>query len=95
MITIITRKDLINERKLRIVDPAQLKRDISYCNSLKAENCRGRKGWSKDKENLSESAWNKEAYWQTVQIADQCLDPEERDRIRDRLLKQFSCFRTR
>ena len=95
MITIVTQKDLIDERKLKIVNPWQLKRDISYCNSLKSDNSKGRKGWSKDKENLSEAAWNPEVYWQVMAIADRCEDPEERDHIRERLIKQFSCFKTR
>ena len=55
----------------------------------------GRKGWSKDKENLSESAWSSQIYWQVMGIADKEKDPVERDKIRERLLKQFSKFKTR
>lgn len=96
MLTILTKKDLIDERKLRIADPATLKKTFAECAQERADNRLGRRGWSKNKENMAVARWDRQIYWQVARVVDKILDPVERDKVRERILRtQFSKFQTR
>ena len=96
MITVLSQKDLIDERKLTAsISQSNLKKTLGECAEFRALNRMGRKGFSQDRDSMAVSRYPADVYWYIDKYTRGIKDPIERDKIRIRILNQLNRFKTR
>lgn len=91
-ISVISRKDLIDERHLKGVSKSQVNFVLSYLDSVRVVNP---KGWSGDKENMLKNVYPADVYWKINEFLNKFKDPVERAKASERILNQFNKFKLR
>lgn len=95
MLTILSKKDLIDERYLKTVDMDECKEIIQYASEQRSYHRENRNGYSPDKNRRETGAIPATIYWNPkFRHIFHNVDAREGQRLRREFLQKYSKFRT-